>query len=86
LHNQQFPDWTIHTAITAMASGRRVHDETQLDVDRMILDYLTFMAEKALFDGYESRVAGSTHSYDVAQSTQIPIQLVQCMYPLRPPF
>jgi hypothetical protein len=69
-----------------MANGRRANDETQLDVDRMILDYLTFMAEKALFDEYENRVAGSTHSYGAVRSTQIPLQLVQCMYPLCPPF
>jgi hypothetical protein len=69
-----------------MSSGWRVHDDTQLDVDRMILDYLTFMAEKALFDQYETRVAGSTRSYDVVQSTKIPLQLVQCMYLLRRSF
>ena len=61
-----------------MANGRRANEETQLDVDRMILDYLTFMAEKALFDEYEAHMSSPMHHDGAVQSTQIPLQMINC--------
>jgi len=64
-----------------MAEARRAAPDTQLDVDLMILDYLLYMATKALLEERQAEKEGSALS-DGAKP-DLPLQLVDCKYPTR---
>jgi hypothetical protein len=59
-----------------MAQSRRAQAETQLDVDLIILDYLLYMATKALL---EEQVAKRDEGIEENLS-ELPLQMVNCEF------
>jgi hypothetical protein len=57
-----------------MAQSRRAQTETEYDVDLMILDYLLYMATKALL---EEQAARREDGEELSLS-ELPLQMVNC--------
>ena len=66
-----------------MAHGKRADGATQLDVERMIVDFLMHMANKSIFEDYENGRARSKRiSYIAGEHCEKHLQMVQCKYGL----
>jgi hypothetical protein len=62
-----------------MPHGRKADGATQLDVERMIIDFLVHMANKSIFDDYEHEKTRSKRmSYIAGEQCEKHLQLVKC--------
>jgi hypothetical protein len=62
-----------------MPPGKRADGTTQLDVERMIIDFLMHMGTKSIFEDYDNgRTRSKRTSYIAGEECEKHLQLVQC--------